>query len=220
MNWQRKLAEFLVPSVFKEVRKLNQDNHSLNQRLAALRYEIEKSKKSRKKCTNKLDDLKAKIEDLEDEPRPTMLGGIEYESEPTQKDKPSPASSLSRDRAIRLATEMAARMHEARISRVADTNSMEPWIDDNCIIVLERLDEENHNAQPIRIGQILTYDGNGSKWKNFHGLTIMHRVVDMDGDHLLFRGDNNFNEDGWIHRKYVEERLVGQFWYQQNEKGD
>jgi len=154
-------------------------------------------------------------------PKATILGDLADEI-PTQKDKPSAGSSLSYGQAVRLANLVATQHGNSRVSRVANTNSMEPWIDANTIVVMEKITANRLNIQPITAGDIVSYSGDGSIHKNFHGKNILHRVhkVSVDGNYFYFKGDNNFVADGWIHKKWLNYRLFAMIQFRKTDFSD
>lgn len=76
---------------------------------------------------------------------------------------------------------------------VAVGRSMEPAIPGGAIISFE--------YYPISIneGDIVTF--------KMAGKLVCHRVVEVDGDEVRMKGDNNLIDDGWFHRREIIGKL-------------
>lgn len=110
---------------------------------------------------------------------------------PTQKDKPSAHSSLYISNMLPELHSIFPENKGYRVSLVANTNSMEPLIDDNCILVSENLTGKYKSRLkdvPFSVGDIVIY---GSKYYK-----IVHRLISQDKNgSWLIKGDNNFKRD-------------------------
>lgn len=123
----------------------------------------------------------------------------------TQKDKPTPHSSMTIATAIDKARKVFPSL-TYKISTISNTNSMEPLMDDNCIVVLEKITESVLRRQPIVVGDVCVWNKQGRK--------IIHRILRISdsGKSFYFQGDNNFFADGWIPITLVESRLAALFY--------
>lgn len=149
-------------------------------------------------------------------PTPTnMIGGYSDNSSPTQSDKPSPSGSLSVSTLLRYARR-AFPSADVKLWRVMDSNSMEPFIDDNCVVAMRDVKEDHE----FRKGQIMMYDGDYSIHKNFHGKMILHEIVDTRRDAVKFSGRNNYVSDGWVFKEAVTSNLEAIFYGRQLEIND
>lgn len=150
----------------------------------------------------------------------TVYMGKFDDEQPTQADKPSAHSSLTRSEA-RKKLEKAFGGSDYKIFNVANTNSMEPFIDANSVVVVEEINPDILDKQPIVRGDICIYirpipGTNGSIQM------VIHRVksVNTFGDKFYFKGDNNFFADGWVDIDFIKYRYIGQIQTQQLEPGD
>lgn len=139
--------------------------------------------------------------------------------QPTQQDKPSPTSSYTRPRLYNLKKEQYAKQNNITVWTVKNTNSMEPLIDDNTIVVAEWI---NHNNDIIKIGDICIYV---SARKDKY---IIHQVIDIKSfdtknDALpkyKFKGINNYFSDGWIYQSDIRYRVFEISWAKQPRDND
>ena len=129
---------------------------------------------------------------------------------PTQGDKPSAHSSLNKTQALSIKSFFPEPQY--KLYTVANTNSMEPFIDANTIVICEKLTSRVIGIQPIVKGDICIY--------NHDNLNIIHRVKQVKDNLYYFRGDNNFFSDGWVARTAIKYRYVGQIQTKQILEGD
>lgn len=151
-------------------------------------------------------------------PKKTMIHGyISAPISPTQKDMPSASSSIPMNDLLKY-IKNGFPVDKFMVVGVQDTNSMEPYIDDNSWVLCERVT----NAQDFqfRKGMICVYNGSGSNIRALHGKLVMHRITDIDNEQLHFKGDNNIGSDGWIDKKYVLYNVTGVIYGLQDEEGD
>lgn len=136
---------------------------------------------------------------------------------PTQEDQPSASSSLSQSQLHNRLSKAFPDKDGFKIFTVSDTNSMEPYIDDNSLIVVERVDE----GFILREGQVVVYQRPHPQIKNVTQL-VLHRILELSsiGDRFFIKGDNNYFSDGWINRNQILYNLVGLGYYLQEEQGD
>lgn len=130
----------------------------------------------------------------------------DLEDKPTQRDKPSPSSHFPRDELLRKKKRQWPRRDGYWITLVANTNSMEPVIDDNSVVVCEDLrtvkGKEFLEEWPLQIGDVCVYVGDQKLWGGRPW--IIHQIyqikTDAYGDKSYkFRGVNNFGVDpGWV----------------------
>jgi hypothetical protein len=145
------------------------------------------------------------------------IGSFKWEG-PSQKDKPSNSSSLTKK-------ELKARLLKGFpwyagfiIWGVEDTNSMEPYIDDNSLVVMEKTTSKVLSKYPLKRGQVVVYP----RLVNGQQILIIHRIVQLDnlGEKFYIKGDNNYFADGWINKDLIKYRLVAKGDFQQEEEGD
>lgn len=74
------------------------------------------------------------------------------------------------------------------------TDSMRPTLNANDIVLITK---PNH----LKVGDIITYNDKNSN------MLVIHRVVDIDGDKLTTKGDNNNINDDTI----TENQVVGKY---------
>ena len=140
---------------------------------------------------------------------------------PTQKDKPSPKSSLTRtylrSKALKVFT--AALGYE--LNYVANTNSMEPLFDDSDVVLLESLQGKwratRLRRQPLEEGQVVTYSSSVG--------TIIHVLKErLEEDGIVYwtlQGANNFLPDmSKVPEAAIKARLAGVLYGRSVRKGD
>ena len=124
---------------------------------------------------------------------------------PSQHNKPSPTSHWNLTQLYWSKRKEWPSKHGYHISLIANTNSMEPVIDDNTVVVSEDFSTEEgkefRDEWPIRVGDICVYEADPKYWGGYS--RIIHRIVDVkeENGNLLykFRGNNNYSNDpGWI----------------------
>jgi len=126
---------------------------------------------------------------------------------PTQKDKPSPTSNLSLTTAKRYVR--SGFNSKYRTMRVMDTNSMEPVIDDNTLLILD----QRPKKKDLGVGDIAVY------W--FKDILIVHRIIGYTSDgRFIFKGDNNVFPDAPVHHNKVVYKYVGHVVCKQDEAHD
>lgn len=146
----------------------------------------------------------------------------------TQKDKPSAGSSLTKTKAKYLLEKGAARAYhsnEYTTFEVKNTNSMEPFIDQNTIILVEKLKDNPHllQRQPITVGDMCVYETvwQGQKVFMFHRIHGKGTRTGIDEPVYTFKGDNNFRRDsGYVKESSILYRYVGQMQFQKQNQED
>lgn len=139
--------------------------------------------------------LQKQIDDL-----PLVIGNFEWDSKPSQADKPSPHSHMQKSEVyVRLGRAYPDSEGFQRF-KVANTNSMEPWIDDNAVVVGSR------NISKLTKGDVVVYEGTGL----LSGHLVVHKIklVSDSGKSFWIKGDNNFRADGWIRIDKIVWRVV------------
>lgn len=112
--------------------------------------------------------------------------------------RPAPSSSLSKADALALASLWKQTSPQTRdYCEVGATGSMAPVLDSRSILLLERI-----TASDLRKNDISIYVHSAE-------LTTCHRVLDVRPEGVLFSGDNNSENDGWIQPDRVRWRVVG-----------
>jgi len=122
---------------------------------------------------------------------------------PTQANKPSNHSSMTMAQAEQLGSNIRAMFPKMKLIklRVSNTNSMEPWIDDNCLILAEATNSKNLGSQPLTEGDVVVYT-KGDR-------LIIHRIskANKDNDAFIITGDNNIRPDGWVPIQNIKYRV-------------
>jgi len=121
-----------------------------------------------------------------------LVGSLDLK--PSQGDKPSPHSShvlmnVYRDEAKKHPVWLGY-----KVSTVANTNSMEPLLDANCVVVLELLSGEWSDRlieQPFEKGDVVTY--NTSVGSIIH--VLKSRTTWLGEPAWILQGSNNFLPD-------------------------
>lgn len=133
---------------------------------------------------------------------------------PTQEDKPSAHSSLTKDQARNLINN-GFPYSGYNVVNVANTNSMEPFIDSNSLVITEIITPDVLQNQPIVPGDICVY-------KRFDGVLVLHRVIKVSKElnRIYFQGDNNFFPDYSVKPEQVLYRYIGQVQTRQENHGD
>jgi|GEM_PF-3490982 len=150
----------------------------------------------------------------------TVYMGKWNKEQPTQRNKPSAHSSLTKSEAkSKLRSKFPYPKYQ--IFYVSNTNSMEPFIDANSIVLCEKVTDEVLAKQPLVKGDICIYRADAPIGGYRY---IIHRIVDVrekDGEkQYKFLGDNNFWSDGWVRLDQIKWRYVGQLQTRQLEEGD
>ena len=117
------------------------------------------------------------------------------ESAPTQQDKPSPKSSLSKTHHSQALSQAYPISSGFTISAIANTNSMEPFLDDSDLVVLEDLTgkwrDQRLAVLPFAPGQIVIYSS--SAGRIIH--TLKERTTFLGNPAWIIMGHNNFFPD-------------------------
>lgn len=80
-------------------------------------------------------------------------------------------------------------------------NSMNPIIPDGSIVITRAL----YDDYDFRVGDIISIPSpEGEEYSYW-----VHRIVEINNTHVLTRGDNNYEDDGWTRREDVLEILMG-----------
>lgn len=83
------------------------------------------------------------------------------------------------------------------VTHFSDTKSMLPVIDKNSIGVALEVNERT----PYKVGDIVIFRESSGKF-------ICHRVIGLNGDLLLIKGDNTVYEDGWLNKDLMWFKVV------------
>lgn len=130
------------------------------------------------------------------------------DTKPTQSDKPSPSAYGSLQEAADGLKRAFPYEEGYKVSLIANTNSMEPFIDDNTVVVSERLDTSKFREKflkevPFRAGQVVIWQSNKGR--------IIHRLreetVFLGKPAWIIWGDNNHFPDGKIPESHIVARL-------------
>lgn len=122
------------------------------------------------------------------------------------QDKPSAHSPLTRQECKNVAKNVVASKKELHAMELfGDTNSMEPNIDDNHIIILHKYDPKTYTIQEEDVVRYLH--------PTLH-VYVLHRVIEVDEKNkkYLIRGDNNPSSDGWIAQDMIKDVCCGTIW--------
>ena len=141
--------------------------------------------------------------------RAALLTGGFDPGAPSQRDKPSPKSSYSvsflRSRLLKLFPPSEGFL----VSRIANTNSMEPLFDDSDLVVLELLTgrwrRDRLRREPFAPGQVVVYPS--SVGRIIH--VLKERTIFLGRPAWVVQGFNNFLPDmAKILEDRIESRLV------------
>lgn len=142
-----------------------------------------------------------------------LISNGKNKTEPTQQNKPSPASSLNINTTF---AKLKQLFPQYKVSFIANTNSMEPLIDYNCITISENITNAVLKKQPLDKGDIVIYDrGRG---RIIHELIEPYTKNNVKG--WIIKGQNNFTIDGFIETQYIKQRVVSIWYTQRTHKGD
>lgn len=139
------------------------------------------------------------------------------DTRPTESNKPSAHSSLTFEAAYNTLYNTFPEP-VFKIFTVSNTNSMEPFIDANSLIIAEKINSRVLSEQPLTVGDICIYE------TTIRGVfyRIIHRIkaIDDEKQRYMFLGDNNIFVDGWVVLDAIKYRYVGQVQLRQIEAGD
>lgn len=141
--------------------------------------------------------------------RGNIIGGGFVETKETQADKPSAHSSFSKSKIKRIAysaVREAKTLSDLNIetAEVSNTNSMEPFLDDNCIVLLE----ETPVGTEFWAGDIVVYQNNNK--------LVIHELKEkttfLGEPAWIIKGKNNFLPDMVkVMEKDIIKRYFGHF---------
>jgi hypothetical protein len=126
---------------------------------------------------------------------PLLHTGGRKSHEPTQNDQPSPKSSSTRNQLYsRLAKAYPSKEGFLR-SGVANTNSMEPLLDDSDVVVTESLEGKWRGPrlknQPLKEGDVVIYESNIGRIIH----TLKSPTTFLGEPAWVIQGHNNFLPD-------------------------
>lgn len=155
-----------------------------------------------------------------------IIGGLITQEKPTESDKPSPASSISQTAARRqLVWGDFTSENGYQIVGVANTNSMEPFIDQNCLVILEDLRgkwrDQRLRITPLAAGDIVIYEAtvNGRKGRIIHELK--QQTTFLGKPAWIIKGYNNFLVDmAKVPETAIIQRYVGHIACRRVQSGD
>jgi hypothetical protein len=137
-------------------------------------------------------------------------------------DKPTPHSAISLEQDDRLDWRLLRRLmreHDGDVWReIANTNSMEPFLDAGTALLFERLNDENLARQPLHAGDIVNW-GDGRFGR-------LHRIIGRGVKQQYYiKGDNNRSVDHLTGRRLISQnlirhRIVGIIYTRQQRPGD
>lgn len=120
-----------------------------------------------------------------------------------EEEKPAATSSFTRAEIIKYANQWVTVDSNNRLLGVPiDSGSMLPTMDSKCILILEKVTDETL----LNVNDICAY-------KKENGNFVLHRIRKIDGDLIIFRGDNRITDDNRdVKRSDVLWRVVGIFY--------
>jgi hypothetical protein len=140
---------------------------------------------------------------------------------PNHQDKPSPHASLDRWYNEIEQTEALFRLPRYHVYKeLPNTNSMEPIIDTNTIIILEALTPRVLRQQPLQSGDIVTWLDDAADYG------VLHRVLGVKPNNQFYiKGDNcvypdHINGRPEIPGDYIIDRVVGLIYTRQEREHD
>jgi hypothetical protein len=111
----------------------------------------------------------------------------------------SPSSTADWNSALRAATAATLMVPGAKLITVMPTGSMEPIFNERALLLLEPARFEDLN-----IGDIVTYRS------PYHGIVVVHRILEKRGRNFWAKGDNNGRMDPvYITRENYQARVFG-----------
>jgi len=140
---------------------------------------------------------------------------------PSQSDKPSPHSSLSRTKILSLLAYDFNSRTGFSVHRVANTNSMEPLFDDNSLVILEILEGKWRDLrlrlQPFVEGDVVIYKT--TRGNIIHVLNTQTTFLGKKA--WIIKGTNNKLPDMQkVPESAITHRLVGIMYGRQVRPGD
>ncbi len=125
-------------------------------------------------------------------------------SKPPDLDVQSPTSSLTKQDGVKLSNQIKYLVKDSSIISIADTNSMIPVLDNNSIVLIEKIPD----IQCLKIGDIIVYRNSDINSKYCNQL-IIHTVVSMDKNikTLTTKGYNNLTTDPEIQYSNIVGRV-------------
>lgn len=155
------------------------------------------------------------------ERRVVFLDGF---SSATQKDKPSPSSHLSVEYWRNWLEYERPRSQGWFVTMMSDTNSMEPLLDTNSVVLWVDLRTTEGQAtiefEPLRVGDVCGYY---TKSLGVGVTIVAHEIVEIDRKNKLykFKGYNNWAGDvGWVKEENIILRFAGLFVGKKLKEGD
>ena len=129
------------------------------------------------------------------------VGG--FDDVPSQRDKPSPSSHFTVEELLAKKRQQYPRRDGYFVLTVQDSNSLEPLVDDNSVVVCEDLRSAQGKkwlkAASLRAGDVCSYQTATCR-------QILHQIVEVDAKNRLFRfrGFNNYASDAqWVKEEEV-----------------
>lgn len=107
----------------------------------------------------------------------------------------APQSALPYSKALELAAAAAATV-KGQVGTITPTHSMEPYVNENSVIVLEP-----YTGQPLHKGDIVSFKRSDTD-------NVLHRILDLNERAVYISGDNNKYSDGWYPLTSIHSRLV------------
>lgn len=148
-------------------------------------------------------------------PSELPLLGADHHAYPSHGDKPSPHSSIPLDE-LHAKAQRDWPSDRFCISMVANTNSMEPLIDDNSVVVLEVLTPEVLTTEPLQAGDVVVFEHEG---RAIIHMLLRYRIYE-GRFWWMIGGLNNYLPDGEICASQATHRLVAVYYGQSLRPGD
>ena len=87
---------------------------------------------------------------------------------------------------------------------VSRTHSMNPALPDGAKVITRK----PNGINDLFIGDIVCFKNPNKNDPNIH-YQKCHRIIEMDNDRILTKGDNNQYTDNWIYKNDVEDIVIG-----------
>ena len=208
INWYT-LKFLFDDSIIQQLKKTSEKYHQLVIKNTLLKEENKEINEDIKILSEENKEIKKRLEYVPPGQNysEVIIDGNNFEQTPiTQNNKPSAHSLIPYHKAFRLAYEFGKEVAPIIGRRnyrfaVLNTNSMEPLIDANSVVVANEIT----GSDELKNGDIVIYEGKGSNWMP-DGALVIHRITDYNPETRRYkiRGDNNFRSDGWILRKWIK----------------
>lgn len=126
------------------------------------------------------------------------------------RDKPSPKDRIKPEQIVKLPTTMCVQgigdvKNDIWITSLANTHSMDPWMDTGSDAILKRVTDVND----LQVGDVIVYERGGPND------IVIHQIIKTDNDgawYCIPKGINNVWQDGKVRAAQVKWVMIGIFY--------